>query len=815
MDRAELLRQIQDFNPPRPRSIQADIPLDLETIVLKAMAQQTTDRYQSAGELQEDLQRFLDQRPVRARRAGRMDRLVRWTRRNPVVATLSTIVLVLLLFLGTVSPLVAIRQSRLLHREIQLTQSLNAQQHMLQQQLYVSNINVAANALDVGDIPRATQLLGQYDLDPDRAVSQESDPRGFEWYYLRRRCQMGTPKSSLVASGPGWTQGGSVRSIRFFPNGQHLAAGYWSYNVKVWRLADHKITRTLAAQGRVSWLDVSPDGQLLAATTEDGLVHVWQVAAGKLIQTMETQTRELNRVAFSPNGQYLAFPGNGHSAEIWRRRESAEISFDPVISLPHTEALIGVCFSPDSQSLATGGPSGQITVWDVATGTRRLEIAAHEEEIRDITFSPTGNMLASASADGTAKIWNSMTGRSVHTLHGHTDYVNAVTFSPDGKRLSTSSWDGSFRLWDVASGQQQSLCRLHSSPVWSTAFSSDGATIATAGWDAVVKLWDVDHLMQETDSSKRLEIDTNLFGLSFCPTTHQVAASARDGTVYLWDDLNERSRPATTLHNAGMAYRVQFSPDGKCVAAAGGEWSKELEHRLGYGTRSDEPQSAFGELKLWDVATGKLAHNPDGHTDLVFGIAFVPNGTQLFSSSADGTVRLWNVATGELVEMLPRTPSQVFCLSVSPDGQSLAVGTDENLIEVWQYADSCWTLKQILRGHTDWVWAVTFSPDGRRLASGSLDRTARLWNLADGSTEFVMPSHHAWVLSLDFTPDGRTLATGSSDRRIVLWNTATGQQLLTLTGHDSWVHDLTFSPDGRTLLSGSADGTLLEWCAGP
>ena len=80
-DRQELLQRICQQDPPTPRSIQGDIPKDLETIVLKAMAKDADRRYATCQELADDLQRFLDDRPILARRSSRVATLKRLARR--------------------------------------------------------------------------------------------------------------------------------------------------------------------------------------------------------------------------------------------------------------------------------------------------------------------------------------------------------------------------------------------------------------------------------------------------------------------------------------------------------------------------------------------------------------------------------------------------------------------------------------------------------------------------------------------------------------------------------------------------------------
>ncbi|MDA1013033.1 MAG: protein kinase, partial [Planctomycetota bacterium] len=99
-DRQRLFKQISTGTFSAPRFINPAIPRDLETIVLKAMALEPERRYQSAQALSDDLRAVLDDRPIQARRASVVERLLRWSRRNPTTATLSTAVVSLLILVA-------------------------------------------------------------------------------------------------------------------------------------------------------------------------------------------------------------------------------------------------------------------------------------------------------------------------------------------------------------------------------------------------------------------------------------------------------------------------------------------------------------------------------------------------------------------------------------------------------------------------------------------------------------------------------------------------------------------------------------------
>jgi serine/threonine protein kinase len=99
-NRAKLIQRILHEDPPAPRKLDPRIPRDLETVVLKAIAHDPSRRYATAGDLAEDLRRFLADRPVRARRSRLPERLWRWCRRNPAVASLTAVIALLLLLVA-------------------------------------------------------------------------------------------------------------------------------------------------------------------------------------------------------------------------------------------------------------------------------------------------------------------------------------------------------------------------------------------------------------------------------------------------------------------------------------------------------------------------------------------------------------------------------------------------------------------------------------------------------------------------------------------------------------------------------------------
>jgi WD40 repeat protein/serine/threonine protein kinase/Flp pilus assembly protein TadD len=210
-------------------------------------------------------------------------------------------------------------------------------------------------------------------------------------------------------------------------------------------------------------------------------------------------------------------------------------------------------------------------------------------------------------------------------------------------------------------------------------------------------------------------------------------------------------------------------------------------------------------LRLWDVATGKELRCFKGHDSQIWSVALSPDGRRALSASRD--MRLWDLETGkELLRF--QHPSGVWSVAFSPDGRRALSGTYKTL-HLWDLESG----KELARlgEHTDVVRSVTFSPDGQLALSGSHDGTIRLWDLATGKEIRRLTGHKHLVLSVAFSPDGRHALSGGCDKTVRLWDVPSGEQLGCFRGHQWNVESVAFSPDGRRALSGSSDGTIRLW----
>jgi WD40 repeat protein len=157
-----------------------------------------------------------------------------------------------------------------------------------------------------------------------------------------------------------------------------------------------------------------------------------------------------NRVAFSPDGKYIAIGGGytNRGIQIWEVQTGQQFRSFHVNAIEFS-AVFSAVFSPDGKYLLTGGLENNARVWDVITGKEARPFIGHVAGILTAIYSPDGRYVATASLDKTARLWDAQTRKELRRFTGHTAPVEYVAFSPNGKYLLTGSDDGTAMLWDV------------------------------------------------------------------------------------------------------------------------------------------------------------------------------------------------------------------------------------------------------------------------------------------------------------------------------------------------------------------------------
>jgi RNA polymerase sigma factor (sigma-70 family) len=242
------------------------------------------------------------------------------------------------------------------------------------------------------------------------------------------------------------------------PDGKILAAGgVSSKTVRLVDVATGRELRRLEAPHSEA-VAFSPDGKVLASSgLNQGGIRLWDVATGRPLRLLaKTDNGEVRDLAFSPDGKLLAAGRHDYAVQVWDLAAGLPLAvaaqWNEGLKVKHS--LHGlharVAFSPDGRMLAVGRPDGSVTLWELATGRRRLRMPGHADAVMGLAFAPDGRTLAGAGDDGTVRLWDAATGRELDKKAGHRGSVRSLALSPDGKLLATGGGDTTALLWDVA-----------------------------------------------------------------------------------------------------------------------------------------------------------------------------------------------------------------------------------------------------------------------------------------------------------------------------------------------------------------------------
>ena len=204
-----------------------------------------------------------------------------------------------------------------------------------------------------------------------------------------------------------------------------------------------------------------------------------------------------------------------------------------------------------------------------------------------------------------------------------------------------------------------------------------------------------------------------------------------------------------------------------------------------------------GEVRIWE--NGKAVRTIDAHADIVYRVAWSPDGKTLYTAGGDQRIGVIDAESGK-VEYLEGHTGAVLSLAVH--GDVLVSGGTDRTIRVWKGR----TLVRTINNHWDAVHALAFSPDGRYLASGSGDKTVRIWQPEIGRLVRIVKGHEGAVLDLAWTP--RNVISASSDGKVRFISPDDVTIERELDGPGDWVHAL--CPVGDRLFVGDAAGRLRE-----
>ena len=651
-------------------------------------------------------------------------------------------------------------------------------------------------------------------------------------------------------------------------DGAYLAIGSW---VGVW-LYDLTTQTPVALmdteRGMVTRISPCSIQPWLAVKNTDKYgketIKVWNWEKSQCIAVMEHPERlkvdppinDLCNLCFCPSGKWLAASRDGSAVvDIWETEtgkifaelnssseETKSCCFDNEIHYHDLSGALG--FSQDNRFLAFSPNSPFITVWDITTRERIINLTTDPDGVHSASFSPCGQFFAVGGMNGTAQVWDTSKWQLHQTYPSFGKYLIDISYSPDG----------TLRL---------------------TAISHDQSTVT---------VWDMTQTKELYTFQEKSSFDEEIFPIHFSKGTHLAFKSNFEVKV----KTVVGTKPIATLPwEVGDLHSLVFSPDGKTLCA-------------GY--------RQFGGVILWDVATHRPQHvvkeplchivtvYSDSETGKFYATGFPPGESEYW----DNTLNLWEIGQREPKAQLtiPGELPYRRAMTYSPNTNLLACGNgtdvedwDENDIEngavyVWNTVSE--QMQHVFIGkHVNRINYVRFSPDGTRLISRDTDWVARLWDVMNGEEIGEFPenivvrdqltyekyevlserfdevtSFRPYVFSscgnliagefsddrilvwdiekcepyvtirlpltegkgyipsidpIEFSHCGRYLAYGENWEPGVakvpvrLWDINTNENIATFLGHPTDIQCLAFSPDSTILASGSFDGTILLW----
>ena len=835
----ETLRLVIENEPVPPRRLNPALPRDLETICLKCLEKAPDRRYQTAEELGDELGRFIRDEPIRARAVSQSEKLWRWCRRKPLVASLAATSLALLIAVACGSPvaLYHINHAR-------------AEQRRL---LYAADMNVAQQSVMMNNLGRARRLLDRH-----RPRTGEEDLRGWEWRYLWQLCQSDAVTVLARRQAP-------AVSVDFSADGTRLAAGYLDGRVELWDAGTRQLLQELhpGSGGRPARVAFSPRAGILATTAGPGTIKLHDLRNGRatvLWQDTETIVRHL---FYSRDGARLAaylypkhsvalavyiHPGKKDSRPgkasivVFDTRSGKAVSTNTAFGGSEFSGVAAV-MSPDHGRLYTGSSNFStrrctIQALDLKSGREIwAEEAGRDDGLTALALSPDGTILVSSTGEEatTIKVWNAQTGQFLKELDGHSGWVGDLAFSRDGRRLVSASADQSLRLWDMVSNQELMVLRGHSDEVHSVAFSTDGRMLASGGKDGAIMLWDP--AAKRSSSSYQPAADDVMWleklgestGLSYDWQFMKLA-------VVNFKDLSSTDVPVT------LGQDEQFIGCGKGHFFNTHDWKDRLrfyelqgstphllqEVKLEEPLRQDLRQHLVLDycearrLAAWTTRSGTLhvlsLDEPAKHLTLntglneIFPAGFSPDGRWLVVSSTERRkLQVWDLANRT---MLIEFDAQVTVrVGFANGGSTLAFINQGALPHEVIFCDLTQPERRLVRfpigaaGRGE----PAVSPDGRLVAAPTRQGVFFVFDAQKMERKWELHGHMQSVLGVQFSPDGKRLvSTSASHEAAKIWDAETRQELLTLSGIGSQLWRVAFVENGNSLLIG-CKGQLSTW----
>jgi len=758
---ADEFSRICDLRSTASEKFSGQLKGDLDWIVLKAIAKERHERYQTANGLALEIQRFLDDEKVDARPPSTLYTIRKFVRRNRgLVASLATVAILLIAGIATTGSamfwaleekdkfekektkaVAETAKSRKLEGESRLAQvEAEFERSVAETRLHSIRMGKAWSDWELGNIESAwSQLSMLYRLDPT-------------WEVRYLRTEFDANEDILYGFGR------EVVAITASDNGKYIAAGALDCSVKVWNAKTQELLYVKLLDDEVTDIQFSPDGSQFAISDRSNSITICNSSSGNPITKLKDLEFDIRCLAYSSNGK-LIFAGE--SVVDINRRSPVKDNQAPKIHV-------------------------------IKDGKILAELAGHQKEVSALIATKTGELF-SASQDGQIKIWENKKGnfKLKETIVEHRFGINCLAVSPDGKFIVSGgpSPDTAIRIWDRQTGELIDVLAGHTDSVKGISFSKEGL-LASVSDDRKVILWS-DKLPVYTIKGHYDRINDVVFN----GNGDKIITASADLTVRIWNSTKNNERTFSLSLFDNVAWDADFSNDGSTLAAI--SENKEVAF-MDVATGS-----LLGEKIKFDTAGLSLAYSHDSK--------WIATGWAVNEddSESKAMLRIFNAETRSVVEELPAHEGHIWCVSFSPDDRYILTASTDQSFKVWDTLN--WSFRQIENAHDQEIGSARFSNDGKSLVTCADDKLVKIWNTETLELEAVLEGHSNKVWRAVFSPDDKTIASSGYDGEIIIWDLDTETIRHRIAGHTAQTAGLVFSNDGNRLVSASDDGLVKFW----
>ena len=784
----QIIKQVLEREPISPRLIDDRIPIDLETIVLKACDKDPQRRYPSCAEMASDLHRYINDQPIEARRLSAIQKTMRWAMRNKTLAaSLACALTACLIAIGGLAVLAAARESArqteadMRVRETTARKRSEAMAKNHQQDLYFSEMNLALQAMQSsGGIAETRKILQRWD--PSRhphlnidwcwdflSAEAESEAKVWRWATsVNAHAWNHSPDEPLVAIAAAdgleihapleseprlkmpWP--GIATSLTWIDQ-QNLVVGDERGEIVLLKTDSQDLDLVCTLNGAINSLALNADGTHLAVSTG---AKVFQVdlssSACTEMASIQYNAFRWQPMAWSPQGDRLAILGAPDSLSLMVLDLATK---SEAIQRKTMVAGHSVLWSGDGGEIIVGSENGNVSTYDAESLEEIHQWSPHRHYIQSLSRIPGTNLIASGGSDRAVQIWDFQTRVIAGRLIGAEDYIRQIRSSTDGNWISACCEDNALRMWRTPTARQTNSMHLGT---WENC--AHAIAIHPAG-QLICAVQEHNQIVgfermtaSPNDSTQRssflrirdfkLELGAWVTAMAWDPTGEHLAC-CREGRL-CW--TSPRSSPsATNVVELDLNARaMSWSPAGKHLALAGSSFC------------------------VWDFAQQTPLYW-DEDSPNVKAVEYSQDGQWIVTGCRD-SVRLYQANPPRFVNNFP-TPGVTTRISSAPDGKRIAVASGSGIVSIIEIPSG----KQLgtLQGHTQDVFSVDWHPNGNHLATGSSDGTVRIWDVNSTRQILAFPPESTPILSVEWSRDGKTLASVAAGANITI-RTATNNR---------------------------------------